>query len=166
MIPQFYGSRRPTLNTVAIRHHADRSPGILGATDRVTGSYWTSLGLVALGADAIGFFPLGDSDWERMLAVNRKNHVAVEHVGDALHSVALAAVVAMVAGGCAAAWFVFRRSRSRREESVALTRWEDEGGAPALYPVADEPYRDQGRAGPAAEAHARLALRACRLMCG
>ena len=70
--------------------------------------------------------------------------------GGALYSVVLAAAIAMVAVGWAAAWFAFRRSRSRREESDALTRREDEGGSPAYCPVA--------------EARARQALRACRLM--
>ena len=63
---------------------------------------------------------------------------------------ALAAAIAMVVGGCAAAWFAYRRSRSRHEELSALTRWEDEGGAPAYRSVA--------------EVRARQALRACRLM--
>jgi hypothetical protein len=79
---------------------------------------------------------------------NRRNHVLDER--GALHSVAVAAAIAMVAGGCAAAWFAFRRSRSRREELDALTRWEDEGGSTAHRSVA--------------EARARQALRACRLM--
>jgi hypothetical protein len=73
-----------------------------------------------------------------------------ERPGGALQNAALVAAIAMVAGGCVAAWFAFRRSRARRDELAALTRWEDEGGAPAYSSVA--------------EARARQALRACRLM--
>jgi hypothetical protein len=80
---------------------------------------------------------------------NRGNDLPAES-GGALHSLALAAAIAMVAGGCAAAWFAYRRSRSRHEELAALTRWEDEGGSPAYRSVA--------------EVRARQALRACRLM--
>jgi len=51
-----------------------------------------------------------------------------------LGNLAPAALISMLAGGCAAVWFATRRSRSRREESAALTRWEDEGGAPGRLP--------------------------------
>jgi hypothetical protein len=95
---------------------------------------------------------------------NRRNHASAARGGDAILSVALAAAMAMVAGGCAAVWFALRRSRSRGEESAALTRWEDEGGAPANSRAGYEPYREQGRASLAAEARVRQALRACRLM--
>jgi|HubBroStandDraft_5_1064220.scaffolds.fasta_scaffold526435_2 hypothetical protein len=81
---------------------------------------------------------------------DRANHVLAERRGGALQSAALAAAIALVAGGCAAAWFAYRRSRLRREELAALTRWEDEGGAPNYSSVA--------------ETRARQALRACRLM--
>lgn len=68
---------------------------------------------------------------------NRSNHIPAERGGGALHSVAFAAAIAIVAGGCAAAWFAYRRSRSRHEELAALTRWEDEGGAPVYRSVAE-----------------------------
>jgi hypothetical protein len=81
---------------------------------------------------------------------HRADYVLAERQGGALQNAALAAAIALVAGGCAAAWFAYRRSRARREELSALTRWEDEGGAPAYSSVA--------------EARAKQALRACRLM--
>jgi hypothetical protein len=81
---------------------------------------------------------------------NRTNHDPAGQRDGALPGMALAAAIAMVAGGCAAAWLAYRRSRSRHEELAALTRWEDEGGAPAYRSVA--------------EVRARQALRACRLM--
>jgi hypothetical protein len=81
---------------------------------------------------------------------DRADHVVAESGGGVLHSVALAAAIAMMAGACAAAWFAYRRSRSRHEELNALTRWEDEGGSPVMRSVA--------------EGSARQALRACRLM--
>jgi hypothetical protein len=94
--------------------------------------------------------PVAASDQKPKVTRNRGNPVLAEHDGGALRNVALVAAIAMVAGGCAAAWIAYRRSRLRREELAALTRWEDEGGASS----------DRS----AAETRARQALRACRMM--
>jgi hypothetical protein len=81
---------------------------------------------------------------------HRADYALSERRDGGLQNAALAAAIALIAGGCAAAWFAYRRSRVRREELAALTRWEDEGGAPDYSSVA--------------ETRARQALRACRLM--
>ena len=56
------------------------------------------------------------------------NHEAFERDSTGWRRVAVVATISMMAGGCAALWFAARRSRSRRDASAALSRWEGEGG--------------------------------------
>ena len=61
-----------------------------------------------------------------------RNHEASERDSVGWRRVAVVATISVIAGGCAALWFAARRSRSRRDESVELSRWEGEGGPSSL----------------------------------
>jgi hypothetical protein len=63
------------------------------------------------------------------------NQDSFEHDSIGWRRVAIVATVSVIAGGCAALWFAARRTRSRRDESAALSRWEGEGGPSTSTPT-------------------------------